>query len=120
MNRSLISFRKAIANNLRHFRKKNKMTQGEFAEELNKLLHTEYKSNAISAWENGKNSINSDYMPLIAQILHCSLRDLYALSPNEMRQKSELTGIFDLLDSQEREAVEEYARYLLWKRRERE
>lgn len=63
-----------IAKNLLYYRKKNKITQKELAEKLG------VKHNAISAWENGVNSIDIDTLFRVCQIFGITVNDMYGIS----------------------------------------
>lgn len=67
-----------IAKNLLYYRKKNKITQKELAEKLG------VKHNAISAWENGVNSIDIDTLFRVCQIFGITVNDMYGITtPSE-------------------------------------
>ena len=65
------NIKEIIAKNLLYYRKKNKITQKELADKLG------VKHNAISAWENGVNSIDIDTLFQICQIFGITVNDMY-------------------------------------------
>ena len=62
-----------VAKNLLYYRKKNKITQRELADKLG------VKHNAISAWENGVNSIDIDTLFKICKIFGVTVNDMYGM-----------------------------------------
>ena len=67
------SIKDIVAKNLLYYRKKDKITQKELAEKLG------VKHNAISAWENGVNSIDIDTLFRICQIFNITVNDMYGM-----------------------------------------
>lgn len=65
------NIKEIIAKNLLYYRKKNKITQKELADKLG------VKHNAISAWENGVNSIDIDTLFQICKIFGITVNDMY-------------------------------------------
>lgn len=65
------NIKEIIAKNLLYYRKKNKITQKELADKLG------VKHNAISAWENGVNSIDIDTLFRICKIFGITVNDMY-------------------------------------------
>ena len=58
-------------------RKKNKITQKALAEQLG------VKHNAISAWENGVNSIDIDTLFRVCKIFGVTVNDMYEMTSSE-------------------------------------
>lgn len=56
---------------LKQLREKNKLTQYTFAERLG------VKQSTVSMWENGENIPTADKLPRIAELLHCSIDELF-------------------------------------------
>lgn len=72
------NIKEIIAKNLLYYRKKNKITQKELAEQLG------VKHNAISSWENGVNSIDIDTLFRVCKIFGVTVNDMYGMkSENE-------------------------------------
>ena len=65
------SIKNEIAKNLLFYRKQNHLTQKELAARLG------VKHNAISAWENGTNSIDVEMLFKICNILQVTITDMY-------------------------------------------
>lgn len=61
----------AIGRNLKRIRKEKKLTQVELAHMIG------FKDNAISAWENGTNSIDVAVLMLICEKLDVSIEEMY-------------------------------------------
>lgn len=61
--------------NLESLRKHAGMTQKELAE----LVHV--KQNTVSQWESGKRQIPSSILPVIAQVLGCTIDELFGRAP---------------------------------------
>lgn len=72
------NIKEIVAKNLLYYRKKNKITQKELADKLG------VKHNAISAWENGVNSIDIDTLFQVCKIFGITVNDMYDIknSPN--------------------------------------
>lgn len=69
--------KETIAKNLLYYRKKNKITQKELAEQLG------VKHNAISAWENGVNSIDIDTLFRVCKIFGVTVNDMYEMTSSD-------------------------------------
>ena len=69
--------KETIAKNLLYYRKKNKITQKALAEQLG------VKHNAISAWENGVNSIDIDTLFCVCKIFGVTVNDMYEMTSSE-------------------------------------
>lgn len=65
------NIKETVAKNLLFYRKKNKITQKELAEQLG------VKHNAISSWENGVNSIDIDTLFKVCKIFGVTVNDMY-------------------------------------------
>lgn len=68
------NIKETIAKNLLYYRKKNKITQKELAEQLG------VKHNAISSWENGVNSIDIDTLFRVCKIFGVTVNDMYGMT----------------------------------------
>lgn len=69
--------KETIAKSLLYYRKKNKITQKALAEQLG------VKHNAISAWENGVNSIDIDTLFRVCKIFGVTVNDMYEMTSSE-------------------------------------
>ena len=69
--------KETIAKYLLYYRKKNKITQKALAEQLG------VKHNAISAWENGVNSIDIDTLFRVCKIFGATVNDMYEMTSSE-------------------------------------
>ena len=65
------NIKETVAKNLLFYRKKNKITQKELADQLG------VKHNAISSWENGVNSIDIDTLFKVCKIFGVTVNDMY-------------------------------------------
>lgn len=81
------NIKETIAKNLLYYRKKNKITQKELADQLG------VKHNAISAWENGVNSIDIDTLFRICKIFGVTVNDMYGM--NDTSSSTTLAAHFD-------------------------
>lgn len=79
------NIKETVAKNLMYYRKKNKITQKELADQLG------VKHNAISSWENGVNSIDIDTLFRVCQIFGITVNDMYDIK----QQPTTLAAHFD-------------------------
>lgn len=79
------NIKETVAKNLLFYRKKNKITQKQLAERLG------VKHNAISAWENGVNSIDIDTLFQVCKIFGVTVNDMYDMK----EEPSTLAAHFD-------------------------
>ena len=63
--------KKIVSENLSYYRNKNHLTQKQLAEQIG------VKHNAISAWENGINSIDIDMLYQVCQIFQIGVNDMF-------------------------------------------
>ena len=98
--------KETIAKNLLYYRKKNKITQKELAEQLG------VKHNAISAWENGVNSIDIDTLFRICKIFGVTVNDMYGMSSSE--QPTTIAAHFDgdEYTEEELDKIKEFAAFV--------
>lgn len=98
--------KETIAKNLLYYRKKNKITQKELAEQLG------VKHNAISAWENGVNSIDIDTLFRICKIFGVTVNDMYGMSSPE--QPTTIAAHFDgdEYTEEELDKIKEFAAFV--------
>lgn len=80
------NIREIVAKNLLFYRKKNKITQKELAEKLG------VKHNAISAWENGVNSIDIDTLFKVCKIFNVTVNDMYDMKEDSSTKAAHLDG----------------------------
>lgn len=110
-------YKLAIAANLRRYRTLCKMTQKELADHLNGRTGLDLRSNTISSWENAVNSIQHDYMPILADILGVSLEQLYGQETVEKPVPEALKDLpFDELDERDMQRVRHYVEFLIWEK----
>lgn len=103
------NIKETVAKNLLFYRKKNKITQKELAEQLG------VKHNAISSWENGVNSIDIDTLFKVCKIFGVTVNDMYDM-------KSEPTTIAAHFDGEdftedELEEIKQFAEFVKNKRK---
>ena len=98
--------KETIAKNLLYYRKKNKITQKELAEQLG------VKHNAISAWENGVNSIDIDTLFRICKIFGVTVNDMYGMRSSE--QPTTIGAHFDgdEYTEEELDKIKEFAAFV--------
>ena len=115
MNDLLRANKRIIAQSLARLRKENHMTQTELAEELNKRLDTRYQGSAISAWENANNSINADYIPVLADIFDVTLDKLFGESFHHKQLMKDVCETVERhLTEEETQLVSQFISYLLY------
>lgn len=103
------NIKETVAKNLLYYRKKNKITQKQLAEQLG------VKHNSISAWENGVNSIDIDTLFQVCKIFGVTVNDMYGIENNEPTTVAAHFNTDDLTDA-EREDVANYIEFVKAKR----
>ena len=117
MNELLYANKKVIGQSLARLRKEEHMTQAELADALNERLGTRYQGSAISAWENATNSINADFMPLLADILNVTLGKLYGQSVHGTQVIHDVCETVERhLTDEETQEVSQFISFLLYRR----
>lgn len=117
MNDLLRANKKIIARSVAQLRKENHMTQTQLADELNARLNTNYQGSAISAWENANNSINADYLPVLADIFNVALEKLFGESLQQRELVKDVCETIERhLTDEETQQVSHYISYLLYRR----
>ena len=71
-----------IGENIRNYRKKNDLTQEEFAERLG----VTYQS--VSRWENGNTYPDIELLPAIAKVLGITLDELMGMTEEEKERRA--------------------------------
>lgn len=101
------NIKEIVAKNLLYYRKKNKITQKQLADKLG------VKHNAISAWENGVNSIDIDTLFQVCQIFGITVNDMYNI--NEGKSLDTIAAHKDGAEftPEELKKIEEYKKLLL-------
>lgn len=104
------NIKEVVAKNLLYYRKKNKITQKELADKLG------VKHNAISAWENGVNSIDIDTLFQVCKIFGITVNDMYDIKTDS--KPSTLAAHFDGDDYTEDELdeIKQFAEFVKGKR----
>lgn len=99
------SIKETVAKNLLFYRKKNKITQKELAEQLG------VKHNAISSWENGINSIDIDTLFKVCKIFGVTVNDMYGMQSEPTTIAAHKDG--ENFTPEEMEKIEEYKKLLI-------
>ena len=101
------NIKEIVAKNLLYYRKKNKITQKQLADKLG------VKHNAISAWENGVNSIDIDTLFQVCQIFGITVNDMYNIK--EEKNPDTIAAHKDGAEftPEELKKIEEYKKLLL-------
>lgn len=81
-----------LADNIRAIREKQNMQQLALADKLG------VKRERVSNWECAENNPLPEWIPLIADALHCSIDELYGHQPKMTEAQWKLVGLFDDLD----------------------
>lgn len=98
------NIKETVAKNLLFYRKKNKITQKQLAEQLG------VKHNAISAWENGVNSIDIDTLFRVCKIFGVTVNDMYDMQESDSTMAAHLDGK-DFTDEQW-SRIESFAKFI--------
>lgn len=98
------NIKEIVAKNLLFYRKKNKITQKQLAEQLG------VKHNAISAWENGVNSIDIDTLFKVCKIFGVTVNDMYDMEEESSTKAAHLDGK-DFTDEQWNR-IESFAKFI--------
>lgn len=99
------NIKEIVAKNLLFYRKKNKITQKELAEQLG------VKHNAISSWENGVNSIDIDTLFKVCKIFGVTVNDMYGMQSTPTTIAAHKDG--ENFTPEEMEKIEEYKKLLI-------
>ena len=97
------SIKQEIANNLLFYRKQKQLTQRELAERIG------VKHNAVSAWENGANAIDTEMLFRLCEALEISINDMlgaYAGKENYSPSEREYIKKYRALDQHGRDIVD--------------
>ena len=78
-----------VSENIRSYRKKAGLTQKQLADLLG------VKNTAVSNWENGQNSIDTELLFRVCKIFNISLNEIYGIE--ETKKESMDTGLFEKL-----------------------
>ena len=100
-----------IAKNLLYYRKKNKITQKELADQLG------VKHNAISSWENGVNSIDIDTLFRVCKIFGVTVNDMYEMSSQTKPATFAAHFDGDEYTEEEMDEIQKFAEYVKSKRK---
>ena len=88
-----------LADNIRTIREKQDMQQIALAEKLG------VKRERVSNWECAENNPLPEWIPLIADALHCSIDELFNHQPKMTEAQWKLVGMFDDLDDHDIETL---------------
>lgn len=98
------NIKETVAKNLMYYRKKNKITQKELAEQLG------VKHNAISSWENGVNSIDIDTLFRVCQIFGITVNDMYDIKQQPTTLAAHFDG--DEFTEEELDEIRQFAEFV--------
>lgn len=116
----LKDYKGKIAENIKKYRQKKKMTQQDLSDAFYQISNILVKPSTISAWENKVNSINSDYMPGLAEALDVELEDLYG-QENDPKLENHAASYFPFLgenfDEEDLQAMQTFAEFLQWRKK---
>lgn len=101
------NIKEIVAKNLLYYRKKNKITQKQLADKLG------VKHNAISAWENGVNSIDIDTLFQVCQIFGITVNDMYNIKEEKNPYTIAAHKDGTEFTPEELKKIEEYKKLLL-------
>lgn len=116
MKEDIYNLKLAIGRKLKVFRHARSLTQNELAEAINEKMGTSYSGNAVSAWEMGKNSMSIELLVVISSILKVDIRSFDTESSLKDGDPFNLLDHYENLTPKERENVQAYIHFLLWKR----
>ena len=103
------NIKETVAKNLLFYRKKNKITQKELAEQLG------VKHNAISSWENGVNSIDIDTLFKVCKIFGVTVNDMYDMKQEPTTLAAHFDG--DEYTEDELDEIRQFAEFVKNKRK---
>lgn len=103
------NIKETVAKNLLFYRKKNKITQKELAEQLG------VKHNAISSWENGVNSIDIDTLFKVCKIFGVTVNDMYDMKQEPTTLAAHFDG--DGYTEDELDEIRQFAEFVKNKRK---
>lgn len=89
-----------IALNIKYYRKKAGITQKQLAELVG------VTSTAVSNWESGQNSINTEILFKVCEVLNVSLNDIYSTTPSAFLEQQKKTAPEDGLSESKRKLIE--------------
>jgi transcriptional regulator with XRE-family HTH domain len=89
-----------IALNIKYYRKKAGITQKQLAELVG------VTSTAVSNWESGQNSINTEILFKVCEVLNVSLNDIYSTTPSAFLEQQKKTVPDDGLSESKRKLIE--------------
>ena len=98
------NIKETVAKNLLFYRKKNKITQKELADQLG------VKHNAISSWENGVNSIDIDTLFKVCKIFGVTVNDMYDMKEEPTTLAAHFDG--DEYTEDELEEIRQFAEFV--------
>lgn len=98
------NIKETVAKNLMYYRKKNKITQKELANQLG------VKHNAISSWENGVNSIDIDTLFRVCQIFGITVNDMYDIKQQPTTLAAHFGG--DEFTEDELDEIRQFAEFV--------
>lgn len=101
------NIKEIVAKNLLYYRKKNNITQKALAEQLG------VKHNAISAWENGVNSIDIDTLFRVCKIFGVTVNDMYDMTASAESPTLAAHKDGENFTDEELSKIEEYKRLLI-------
>lgn len=113
--------KKTIAKQIKRYRTMNRMTQKDLCDQMNDALGTSFRVSTLSSWENGVNSINSDYMPAFATIFNITLEELYGQDTNTFKENMlVIPGGKKHLTEEDITEIARFAEYIRWRNRHKE
>lgn len=89
-----------IALNIKYYRKKAGITQKQLAELVG------VTSTAVSNWESGQNSINTEILFKVCEVMNVSLNDIYSATPSASSEQQKKTTPEDGLSENKRKLIE--------------
>lgn len=99
----MLSIKDEISKNILFYRKKNNLTQKDLAEKLG------VKHNAVSSWESGTNSVDTEIIFKLCDIFDISLNDIYGVkndSNSIPAEHKDLIKSYSRLDPHGKEIVD--------------
>ncbi len=117
MKEDIYNLKVSIGRKLKFFRQSRSLTQNELAEAINERMGTSYSGNAVSSWEMGKNSMAIELLVVIASILDVDIQAFEAESGRSNHDHIPLFDHYEKLTLRERESVQAYINFLVWRRK---
>lgn len=118
MQETVNNIRQDLANRIRVLRKSRGLTQEDLARAISQKTGIAFSGNAVSSWENGKNSLSIERLFLIAEILDYPLTAFFPSDRDTSQPEQASAAAYMQLNEEDRAKVEEFIHFLIWQKKE--